>query len=341
MTRKMATIRKIDLVLPIKGADAIECAQLGGWNVVIRKGEYSAGDLAIYCEIDSWIPNSRAPFLTRPDQQPHVYEGVPGERLRTVKLRGQLSQGLLLPMSCLTNFGADLWNGHDVSEELGILKWEAPIPANLSGDAKGLFPTFIPKTDQERIQNLAAEYLQWKGDDLTWEITEKLDGSSMTVFYRDGEFGVCSRNLELKQDEFNSMWKIAIRDKLQEKLAFLNRNLALQGEIIGEGIQKNLYKIKGQEFYIFDIYDIDTRKYFTPQERKTFITELGFKHVPVISSKTPLFYYTVADLIQMAEGHSLMGDIVGPTREGLVFKCNERQLSFKTISNKFLIKNGE
>jgi RNA ligase (TIGR02306 family) len=95
--RKMATIRKIDEIRPIEGADAIEAAVVGGWVVVIKKGEFKAGDLAVYLEIDSWVPHEIAPFLSK-GQEPREYNGVKGERLRTVKLRGTTSQGLLLKL---------------------------------------------------------------------------------------------------------------------------------------------------------------------------------------------------------------------------------------------------
>jgi RNA ligase (TIGR02306 family) len=151
--RKMATIRKIDEIRPIEGADAIEAAVIGGWVVVIKKGEFRAGDLAVYLEIDSWVPHAVAPFLSK-GQEPREFNGVKGERLRTVKLRGQVSQGLLLPIE--TAFpGSDrrFWWSQvnvDISERIGIQKWEAPIPASLSGDVEGVFPTVVPKTDQER-----------------------------------------------------------------------------------------------------------------------------------------------------------------------------------------------
>jgi len=184
--RKMATIRRIDEIGPIEGADAIEVATIGGWKVVVKKGEFATGDLAVYCEIDSFIPTTIAPFLTKPDHYPKVFEGVQGERLRTVRLRGQLSQGLLLPMDIIpktldvTYYPPDAYQeGTDVSELLGIVKYEAPIPASLQGEVRGMFPGFIPKTDQERIQNLSSELAEWQRLGHTFEVSEKLDGTSM------------------------------------------------------------------------------------------------------------------------------------------------------------------
>ena len=354
--RKMATIRRIDTISPIEGADAIEVATVGGWKVVVKKGDFTAGDLAIYCEIDSFIPTAIAPFLTKPDQYPKVFEGVQGERLRTVRLRGQISQGLLLPIPTGDNFDVGrlafeistgaIKEGDDVSDVFGIKKYEAPIPSNLGGEVKGMFPGYIPKTDQERIQNLKAELAEWIRLGYTFERTEKLDGTSMTAFILDGVFSICSRNLELKPNPDNSMFKAAADQNLMEILTLLNtlspRNLALQGELIGNGIQGNKYKYTGQEFRVFDIYDIDAKKYFTPVERKEFVTELNIKHVPVMASAFSLVGLTIDDLLKMAEGKSVMGDITGPEREGDVYKCNENpEVSFKVISNRFLMKNGD
>jgi RNA ligase (TIGR02306 family) len=319
---------------------------VGGWTAVVKKGEFKEGDLAVYCEIDSWIPHALAPFLSK-GKEPRVFDGIAGERLRTMKLRGQLSQGLLLPLStvyCLPPTTECDIMGDDVSEPLGIVKYEAPIPAQLAGEVKGMFPGWIQKTDQERVQNLKEEFDHWLGEQHVWEVTEKLDGSSMTVYLRDGEFGVCSRNLELKPSETNSLWKVAVRNDLELKLRRANRNLALQGELIGEGIQGNPYKQKGQEFFLFDIYDIDTNKYLTPAERNAFVEEHDIKHVPVLAFGAELWdtlgINSIDGILKFAEGKSVMG-MIGCEREGVVFKSKAMQCSFKAISNKFLLKGGD
>ena len=351
--RKLATIRKIDAIRPIEGADAIECAVVGGWTVVVKKGEYQAGDLAVYCEIDSWIPLELAPFLQKGDRG-YEYNGVQGNRLRTVRLRGQLSQGLLLPVDevngqkfIVGHFLDDgvgtmvmVKEGDGVSGALGIQKWEAPIPAQLAGEVRGVFPGFIPKTDQERIQNLTVEVAEWTAAGLTFEVTEKLDGSSMTVYSFDGDEGVCSRNLNLRETEQNSLWKVCRRENLLDKIA--GRDLALQGELIGEGIQGNPYKIKGQQFFVFDIYDIRAGKYFTPAQRRHFCDTYGINHVPVLTgcADKDLGTGDVAEILVWAEAKSVLNDKT--EREGLVFKCNaDPAIHFKAISNKFLLKGGD
>lgn len=351
--RKMATVRRIDSIRPIPDADAIECAVVGGWTVVVKKGEFKAGDLAVYCEIDSWVPNEIAPFLTKPGQEVKEYEGIKGERLRTVKLRGQLSQGLLLPIQVLEPLVADgkgmdiaaavASNDSDVSTLLNIKKYEAPIPAQLAGEVKGAFPGFIPKTDQERIQNFSNELEEWKAEGAFWEVTEKLDGSSMTVYIRDGEIGVCSRNLELKRNHNNSLWKAVANQGIEEILngyEYFDSEfaVALQGELVGEGIQGNPYKIKGQKFYIFDIYDIAAGRYYTPAERSKFVKETGLAHVPVMDNGGLLQDVSMEKILLGAESKSMLN--AQTEREGLVFKREDGKASFKAISNRFLLKSG-
>jgi RNA ligase (TIGR02306 family) len=350
--RKMATIRKIDALRPIEGADAIECAVVGGWTVVVKKGEYAAGDLAVYCEIDSFIPTDIAPFLTKPGHYAKTFDGVEGEQLRTVKLRGQLSQGLLLPvvndvtgtyLMIYTDetgeYSLTVAEGDDVSTVLGIAKYEAPIPAALAGEVRGMFPSVVPKTDQERIQNLSAELKEWLCSGLTWEVTEKLEGSSMTVYVMDGEVGVCSRNLDLKRNPDNSLWRAAIKYGLEEKLVAAGRNIAIQGELIGNGVQGNIYKERDQDYYVYDIYDIDAGRYFTPTERMGFVTQNMLTHCPVLMPCVEFDTETVESLLKMAEGETAM---LGSNcqREGIVFKCHEQAVSFKAISNRYLLKHG-
>lgn len=341
MTRKMATIRRIDELNPIEGADKIEVATVGGWKVVCQKGLYTVGDLAVYCEIDSFIPTAIAPFLTRDGHYPKTYEGVDGERLKTVKLRGQISQGLLLPLKEM--YGAlrglnDHFDGQDVSENLGIVKYEPPVSAQLAGISKGSFPSQIPKTDQERCQNLKREIAGSIGT--AFEVTEKLDGSSMTVYLLDGVFGVCSRNLDLKESEGNTFWKAARELDLETKMRDVADNFAIQGELIGEGIQKNIYGIKGHEFHVYDMYDILVGAYMPPPQVSNNCEKFGLHHCPVLDDNCILTEYDTVDrLLELAEGKSRLNSKVD--REGLVFKAVNGGFSFKAISNKFLMKHGD
>jgi len=292
--------------------------------------------LVVYVEIDAFIPHEIAPFLSK-GKEPREYNGVKGERLRTVRLRGTLSQGLLLSRHTALDKVGEISVGQDVTELLGIQKWD-PIPVQLAGDVEGAFPSVIPKTDQERIQNLTEELKTWQDNpNFIFECTEKLDGSSMTVFVIDDRDGVCSRNWSLKETESNTLWRVARREGLIDKIRSTGRNLALQGEIIGEGIQGNKYSISGQDFRLFDIYDIDQGDYMSPFDRRVFAETHGIKHVPVIA-KEMVIQESVTGLLYMAEGKSALNHKT--EREGLVFKCNTfGDPSFKIISNKWLLKN--
>ena len=347
--RKLARVVKIDEIHGIPDADAIEVATVGGWKVVVKKNEYKAEDLAVYFEIDSWIPHELAPFLTKAGQYPKVYNGVEGQRLKTIRLRGQLSQGLLLswnvlveitgnPIQCARDFNIE---DADVTEVLGIQKWEREIPSQLAGVSRGNFPSFIRKTDQERIQNLKKEYAKWQEEGLVWEMTEKLDGSSMTIYVNQEECGVCSRNLNLKESEENSFWRVAIRENLIDKIKSTGKNIALQGELVGPGVQGNKYNLSELQFYLFDVYDIDTQEYYTPEQRWMLVLQLGLKHAPILSHELNFKEneWTLDYVLRNAEFKSYLNQQT--EAEGVVFKSIDGKNSFKAISNKFLLKNDE
>lgn len=346
--RALASIKKIAEVREIEGADKICAYRVDGWWIVDSKNKYEVSDLVIMCEIDSWVPTAIAPFLTKPGHEPKEFEGVKGERLRTVKLRGQVSQGLLLPIEhCIGVAGctSPIQEGDDWTEHLGILKWEKPLPAALAGLAKGNFPSFIPKTDQPRVQNCGRLLEEILKDN--WSVTEKLDGSSMTVYVNHNEFdddgapkhGVCSRNLELKFDTSNSFWEATVKYRLIEKIKSTGRSLAVQGELVGEGIQGNSYKLQGRQFFCFDIWDIDQQRYLLPTEMFEVCKTLKIQTVPEIDPAR-LVESDIQELLLDADGKSLVGCC--PKREGFVYKSNTRHdFSFKVISNVWLIANGE
>lgn len=324
--RKLASIRRIANIQPIPGADAIERVTVDGWDVVSKKGEYQVGDLAIYLEIDSWVPTELAPFLSK-GKDPREFNGVKGERLKTIKLRGQLSQGLILPYALLGRIATE---GEDVTEELGIQKWEKPMNAQLAGLTKGNFPDFIPKTDQERIQNIK-HVLEDREE--RYEVSIKLDGSSFTAYHRDGHFGVCSRNLELKPSDTNAFWQVANKYLLEHTLPAMG-NFAIQGELMGPGVQGNQENLKELDLYVFDVFDIDAQTYLDSASRYEFVEALNLKHIPI------LFHYrevpeTLEEILKLADGPSLNPKA---KREGLVFKSlRNPNFSFKAISNSWLL----
>ena len=348
--RKLASVRKIADILPIENADAIEVAVVDGWSVVTKKGEYQPGDLAVYFEIDSWIPEEMAPFLSKGGGA-KTYEGIIGNRLRTVKLRGQVSQGLLLGLRDPTVYKAllglnDVYEGLDVTEQLGIVKYEPPIPACLAGEVEGMFPGFISKTDQERVQNIIDRKDLLVG---TWELTLKLDGSSMTMFTREGEVGVCSRNLWLKDNaanDGNTLVQFArgidYTRTLPDVADLVGFDFALQGEIMGPGVQKNREKFSIHRFFVFDIYNITDSRYLSAGERKEVLKILllhtdNVEHVPIIEN----WFQVTEDMVDIdqflaiAERPSINHKIA----EGVVFKnVIDGDKSFKVISNSFLLQ---
>lgn len=332
MERKLVSPVVIDDVQPIEGADLIEVATVKGWKLVIKKGEFKIGDHAVYCEIDSFLPVKEEFEFLRKSSFRRMGEQE-GFRLKTMRMRGQISQGLLLPIHLLEGYTYQL--GEDVSARLGVIKYEPPMPAALGGIAKGLFPSFIPKTDEERIQNLSADYEKFKQH--TFYVTEKLDGSSVTYYLNEGSFGVCSRNLDLEESEENSFWKVAGKEDIAAKLAALGKNIAIQGELIGEGVQGNPYGLRGQTVRFFNAFNIDEYRYLGLEEFTALITSLGLQTVPILELNYTL-PASLDELLTIADGASVLspqGKLV--EREGLVIRSTDRKISFKVISNKFLL----
>lgn len=330
MERKLATVEQVLSVKSIPGADKIEIAQIKGWQVVIKKGEFSVGDLCIYCEIDSFLPIKPEFEFLRKLSYKKLPSGEEGFRLRTVKLRGQLSQGLALPVSIL-DCAVEI--GLDVTEKLRIVKYEAPTPDELKGHVNGVFPSFIPKTGGERIQNIINEYDSFKAK--RFRVTEKLDGCSATYYLHKGSFGVCSRNWDLIESQNNTFWKIARELNIEDSLRKIGKNIAIQGEIIGEGIQGNPYKLKSQQFRCFSAYLIDDHRYASTDEITSLIPD-NLATVPVIACDFQL-PDTINDLLDMADGKSEINPETD--REGLFLHSDD--LKFKVISNSFLLNEGE
>lgn len=337
--RKLATVRKIQSIFPIQGADNIEVAVVDGWNCVVRKGVFSANEIIVYIEIDSFIPlHSYFDYLRNSSYK--KMGDKEGYRLKTIRLKGVYSQGLVVSIKDLMTqnlLSKGIYYLEDeVTEELGIVLYEPPLSAQLSGNAKGLFPSFIPKTDEERVQNLNYEELLKE----TYYVTEKLDGSSITIYLKDNEFGVCSRNLDLLEDDTNTFWKTVRSLGIENILRSKNfNNIALQGELIGEGIQGNKYGIKGHSIRFFNVFDISNNSYYSFTDFVSFIKDLGLQTVPIIDDNMTLLPDR-SNLLLFAEGKSILKD--SAEREGLVFRTKgKNRVSFKAISNKFLLKEKD
>jgi len=370
MERKLASVQRILSIDPIEGADAIEKATVLGWQVVVKKGEFNVGDLAVYFEIDSFLPIAEQfEFLRKSCFK--VLEGREGFRLKTIKLRKTLSQGLLLSLSILPlkAIGTALeglltyQEGDDVTDILDVIKWEPPVPAQLAGKVKGSFPSFIPKTDEIRIQSCPLVLEEIK--DIDYYITEKADGTSMTVFIKTEEVededgfktlvdysGVCSRNLELKkesEDEGNTYWqmekKYDIIEKLMQWSREYNKDYAVQCEVVGPGIQSNKLGLKECEIRVFSLYNITDNKYEGYEGLSIFCNTLDLPMVKVVGEGIWPSDMTVDKLLELAKGnydsgHPREGIVIRPKKESYSMELRGR-LSFKAINNDFLLKEKE
>lgn len=347
MERKLVTIRNIRELVPIEGADLIELALIDGWQCVVKKGEFKVGDPCLYFEIDSFLPIKPEYEFLRKGCYKKVEGLGEGFRVKTIRLKGKLSQGLALPVDpevMKLYQASDREDGGSLTLEefLGVKKYEKPIPAQLRGQVKGNFPSFLRKTDQERVQNLGPRELsEIVGHD--FELTLKLDGSSMTVYHNEGVVGVCSRNLELKlEDTGNSFVKTAMDSGAFSFLAEKMGNYALQGELMGPGIQGNREALSHLTYFVFDVWSIDEQRYLAPTERDEFLRGSQLFHVP----KMGLVHWTPEVAIEEIQQQSLKmaedaSSITNPIAEGLVFKRYDGAFSFKAISNKYLLGGGD
>jgi len=334
--RKLASVVKIVDIQPIVGADAIVVAKVKGWNVVVKVGEYKVGDLAVYYEIDSFLPIRPHFEFLRKSSFKRIGNNE-GFRLKTIKLRGQLSQGLLTP---IPEGIVDPKEGDDLTEALDIVKYEPPISAQLAGKIKGTFPSFIPKTEEVRIQNFEADIGFSPVGERVY-VTEKLDGTSFTCYFKDGVFGVCGRNWELTETTDNSLWRIANMLQLKEKLTNHGKNIALQGELVGNCINGNLYEMKNHALYFFTGYDIDKGRRMFFDELEWLLFRLELKMVPVLEKYGYVLpnQNLVDTMLQYAEGKSILN--MGVDREGVVVRGLEKEFSFKAISNTYLLGSKE
>jgi len=361
ISRKLATVRTITDILPIPNADSIEVAVVDGWECVVRKSEnYKKGDMVVYVEVDSIMPERPEYEFLRPRKF----------RVKTIKLRGQVSQGLVLPLSCLNGKAVDV--GDDVTDILGVKKYDpqseqeeklferknkkwymryAVVRRILrSKNEKRPFPSWIKKTDEERIQNLPQLFNQNKN---TWFIaTEKIDGQSATYFLERRplglgyNFGVCSRNWQFPAADGSSYWVVAKEKRIRNVLVAMAkkmgyRRIVLQGEIIGPGIQGNKYGLKEYDFYAFNLI-LDGRKQsrLTMEARLDVISYFGLpciKTVPVAKLNFALGN-TIPETVELAKGKSQLADI---EREGIVVRNHEKNISFKIINPDFLLKHEE
>ncbi len=342
-TRRLATIELISELSPIKGADAIVCARVRGWDVVVKKDEFKVSDLCVYIEVDTMLDvnDERFAFLSSRGQRTDHVTGRRGHVLKTIRLRGQYSQGLAFSLAHFPELGdgdADRV-GEDVTELLGVTKWEPPLSAELAGEARGPRPSWIHKTDEERIQNLPNILT---ARDLDWIATEKIDGSSVSFWVDGVDEGVCSRNFDLLETESNTIWRLARQLDIFAKLRAANvgDQAAIQGEAYGEGIQSNPLKVRGHHFDAFTLLGEDG---VVPRTNwPTWAHEIS---VPTHDLPFP------TNLEEALTQVDSLASALNPKRtaEGVVWRSTKAKTveledgvtsaSFKVISNRYLLKH--
>ena len=341
MARKLASIQYVHDIFPIEGADRIECIGVLGWRCVAKKGEFKVGDLCVYFEIDSFLPvDERFAFLGPTCFKSNELLGE-GYRLRTQRFRGQISQGLALPLAVLPPGNWKI--GDDVTQVLGVRKWEVGQRATSGGTIVGTLPPWVPKTDETRVQ--AEPGLIGEFRNLPYYITTKMDGTSVTMYRMEGRFGICGHNYELADDGKCSFWKWAREHQIEERLASAGYdNIVIQGEFCASGIQGNPLTLKRPEWYVFTVRDASKEKRLGLYKTIEACTKAGLTMVPVEERGEDLPYHTVEALLERARG--LYEN--GRTKEGIVIRPQEpvysptigASLSMKVINNDYLVKKA-
>lgn len=327
---KLASIQTITEIHDIAGADRIQCAIVRGYKSVIKKGEYQVGDTCVFIEPDTILPDKPwSSFLkdkNRPDKP---------IRLRATRFRGCVSQGLIISTRELNGDSSGV-EGDDVTELLGVTKYEKPIPVQLMGEVKGNFPTsIIPKTDEPRYQ-ICKGFLD---ECQHFYATMKLDGTSVTFLWLNDEFTVCSRNLIMKDGD-TAYWNIARKYDIMNKLP---KHLAIQGEIVGEKIQGNPIGIKGLEFYVFNVYDMQTHSYLDFNGFKKTFEYLNLPNVPILEGVDCSSWEALQEFsnnLKYPNGKPAEGIVIRSDDIEYSFACSGRP-SCKVISETFLLENNE
>jgi RNA ligase (TIGR02306 family) len=329
--RKLATIQTIKELEPIPNADRILLARFQdvGWQCVVAKDDnFAVSDHAVFLEVDSLVDITQPRFAFMAN-----YKG----RVRTIRLRGALSQGLALPLAQFPELeGEVLSSGLDVTAVLGIQQYVPPEPVSVGGDALGNFPSFVPKTDEPRIQAYPGVLDELHG--LPAVATVKCDGSSGTAYYYVEHFGVCSRNLELKETPTNAFWKVARKYDLPARLP---DGYAVQFEACGEGIQKNRLALKGVDGFVFNVWCIAEGRYLDHAGIRAFAESLGMPVVPE-ARRWDSFDATLDELLNLAQGvytgtqNQREGIVVRPLQEHYSPTLGGR-LSFKVLNNVYLL----
>jgi RNA ligase (TIGR02306 family) len=350
-TVNLAYVAKVIDLRPIPGKDLIELAVIKGWKCIVKKEEFRVGDLAIYLAIGS-VPDFEDPHFAFLKQKGY-------NRIKTVKMGGVISQGLLGPMSWLTDRGIASLEKYkeddDVSTEMGVTKFVAPEESaqydNAPRDPRDKtlprkeFPAMVRKTDATRLQHYP-DYFFSAIRDREVTITRKEDGCSSTFIFNNGEYMLCGRNFVWNEEDRHTnahYFEIQDRFDLKNKMTSLGRNIAIQGEICGPKINGNRGRLTGRTFSVFDVYDIDAQEYLPYDELCQVCEELGLSTVPLLyRGPANALDLTVEGFLKLAEAVEYAKGVPG---EGIVVKADanpaeqKHRVHFKTISNKYLLKH--
>lgn len=340
--RNLVSIQEVKGILPIPDADAIEVIEVLGWKLVVKKDEFKVGDKVVYFEVDSFLPiEDKYEFLRKSSFKNHPTIGE-GFRIKTIKLRGQISQGLALAPSDLGL--EDLPVGTDVTDRLGVRKWEPIETLSDWGAMREGLPDGVSKTDETRIQSIYDEIMpQFEGR--RYYISTKIDGTSITMLRQNGEFKVCSHCNEILDNAPSSIWDYARKHNVEQKMidADIN-NYAFQGEMAGPGIQKNRLNLTAPKWFIFTIKNLATGQRLGLEEMKTLCNKVGLEMVPIEEEGDNLIekYPTLETLLERAKGKYASGQ----NKEGIVIRPVEPihsntvsgPLSFKVLNNDYLLK---
>lgn len=322
--RKLASVQVVKNPRKVEEADSLDVVTIQGWDVVVGRGVFEDGDKCLFLEVDSIVPAS--------DLFP---EKLRGKTLKTAKLRGQISQGLVVPLPVEFS-GAE--EGTDLSETLGVYKRSDDYQDSMPrGQTRGLFPYCIPKTDSTRVQSMGSANMVHLLEECS--VTIKLDGTSVTYAQLSEELGgfhACSRNLSLKEADGTLYWGTAKALGLDIKIP---QGIALQGELCGPGIQANPMGLREVTFFAFDAFSVENGMYLSHEDFVALTDSLGCKRVPLVRVAEPGSCDIKSLLVEADALGAYPG--TGALMEGLVVKPTAERpsgRSFKAISNKFLLK---
>jgi len=330
---ELATIQRIVDVNTVENSDTLDVVTVLGWKVVVKRGEFKSGDLCLYVGLDSILPEiPEFEFL-----RPYHF------RIKTIKLRGQISQGLVFPISVVENITTSLQKafigslymvGDDLTDALDIKKYEKEIDVHLRGMIAGNFPVYVSKTDEERIQNYMELLEEMRGVECYSSV--KIDGTSGTFCNYEGKNSLCSRRNAM-QDDGENVYSYIYRKYALDMVFKKYPDIAIQGEIAGPKIQKNRLDLKTPELFVFNVYDIHRHQYFDFFKFIDFCKATELQHVEI--DKIFPLVSSLEELLEMARGNYKSGY----TREGIVIRpLKERysnvlknRFSFKVINNDY------